>query len=243
MRHPDTGDIDDRHLCEYGLVREIRGQKSARRLAMKDWVCLEASYPAGSAFSPVGGHTATLRAKLEPRAIALKPIAPNRADALAALSQGTFDVLHIVCHGISEHDAIDSARLIIGEQAIGAGRSKPVVLDPVTVGQEARQALRQRRPIVFLNACESGRHGASLTAWGGWPTAFLKAGAGVFVGAAWPIREAPAGAFAAAFYDALLQEKPLVEATNAARAAARKWPDASWLAYRVFGHPNARFVS
>jgi hypothetical protein len=54
MRHPDTGDIDDRHLCEYGLVREIRGQKSARRLAMKDWVCLEASYPAGSAFSPVG---------------------------------------------------------------------------------------------------------------------------------------------------------------------------------------------
>ena len=45
-------------------------------------------------------------------------------------------------------------------------------VDTITVEAEAR--LRQRKPLVFLNACETGREGAVLTtAWGGWPTYFF----------------------------------------------------------------------
>jgi len=240
LRHPDSGEVDDRYFCEYGLIRESRGQRSTRRLAMRDWSCLEAAYPADSKMPSIYGQAQTLHKLLDDRGVALRKIEPARAAAIAALSEGNFDILHIVCHGSAELDDINSAQLIIGERAVGGGKMEPISIDPVTVGQEARMALQQRRPIVFLNACESGRQGASLTAWGGWPTAFLKAGANVFVGAAWPVREAPAAAFATAFYTTLLEGKTLVEATNAARAAARIFPDASWISYRVFGHPQAR---
>jgi len=188
----------------------------------------------------IDSQTQILRNLLATRGIVLRPIEPSRGATITALSEGNFDILHIFCHGAAEHDDINSAQLIIGERELGGGKTEPISIDPVTVGQEARLALRRRHPIVFLNACESGREGASLTAWGGWPEAFLKAGAGVFVGAAWPIRETPATAFATEFYMTLLQGKPLVEAANAARDAARKYPDASWLAYRIFGHPQAR---
>jgi CHAT domain-containing protein len=93
---------------------------------------------------------------------------------------------------------------------------------------------------VFLNACETGRVGAVLTAWGGWPNVFLRAGAGAFVGSAWAVRDKPAATFAKAFYDALLAGETLASAASAARAAAKALGDASWLAFKVYGHPRAQ---
>jgi CHAT domain-containing protein len=96
---------------------------------------------------------------------------------------------------------------------------------------------------VFLNACETGRIGAVLTAWGGWPNVFLRAGAGAFVGSSWAVRDKPAGVFATAFYNSLLDGGTLAEAASAARAEAKKLGDVSWLAYKVYGHPRARRVT
>jgi CHAT domain-containing protein len=79
-----------------------------------------------------------------------------------------------------------------------------------------------------------------LTQWGGWPNVFLRAGAGAFVGSSWSVRDKPAALFCQTFYGALLNDQMLHEAASAAREAAKQLGDSSWLAYKVYGHPNAK---
>ncbi len=240
LRDPASGVIDDRHLAEYGLVRTLSGEAPPRKLALNDWGFLSAEFPLGTHAPAVdlAYFTETL-----PNQRSLHPtrIAARTDDLYDALAAGDFDVLHLACHAESPQGAIDRATLILGDQAQpGSAAPQLVEADSVTVKAEAQ--LRKRRPLVFLNACETGRAGARLTAWGGWPEIFLRAGAGAFVGTAWAVREKPAAAFAQAFYDALLDGRLLHEAASAARAAAKAAGDASWLAFKIYGHPRARRV-
>jgi hypothetical protein len=242
LRDPATGDIDERFLCEYGLVRTLSDEMPARTLPLGRWTYLGADFPLGS-FPPVGAEldyfTASTPQTLRSRGIEPKALAPNRDAFFEALSAGDFDVLHIACHAESQHESIEQASLILADESRpGEARPALVEVDTVTVAAEAR--LRERRPLVFLNACETGRAGAVLTAWGGWPNVFLRKGAGAFVGTAWPVRDKPAAAFSTTFYNALMDGGTLAEAASAARTAAQKFGDASWLAFKVYGHPRAR---
>ena len=121
---------------------------------------------------------------------------------------------------------------------MAAGQAEPVGLDPVTVSFNAK--LEKVQPLIFLDACESARVGASLTQWSGWPKAFWDAGAGAFVGSSWPVRTNPARAFYEKFYASLYDGDTLAQAAGRARAAAKKSGDATWLAFKVYGHPAAR---
>jgi CHAT domain len=242
LRDPISGDIDDRFLAEYGLVRTLSDEVPSREIPMKTWRYLGATFPAGS-FPPIGQEleyfTSTAPGSLRALGFAPKQIAAQRDDLYDTLADGDFDVLHISCHAESQHDAIDKATLIIGDQSQpGAARPKIVEVDIITIEAEAK--LKRNRPLVFLNACETGRVGAVLTAWGGWPNVFLRAGASAFVGAAWAVRDKPAAAFSIAFYNALLHDQTLAEAASSARSAAKQLGDVSWLAFKVFGHPRAR---
>jgi len=98
------------------------------------------------------------------------------------------------------------------------------------------------QPLVFLNACQAGRLGYKLTGIGGFAQAFLRAGAGAFVGTLWSVGDEPAFTFGKAFYDALLTGKSISETTTLARDAARTAGDATWLAYAVYAHPHARLT-
>ncbi|KVH72215.1 hypothetical protein WJ41_13870 [Burkholderia ubonensis] len=240
LRDPVSGTIDDRHLAEYGLVRTLAGEAPPRELALNDWRFLSAEFPLGTHAPAVdlSYFTETLPNK---RSLHPTRIAARTDDLYEALAAGDFDVLHLACHAASPQGAIDRAALIIGDQAQpGSAEPQLVEADSVTVKAEAQ--LRTRRPLVFLNACETGRAGAILTAWGGWPEIFMRAGAGAFVGTAWAVREKPASAFALAFYDALLDGRLLHEAASAARVAAKAAGDASWLAFKIYGHPRAKRV-
>jgi len=126
----------------------------------------------------------------------------------------------------------------IAAVAVGFANGAIGTIDATTVRSEAR--LDARHPIVFLNACESGRLGRSLTAWSGWPRTFWDAGAGAFIGTSWPVRDVPARAFCDAFYGSLLNGDTLASAASAGRAAAKAKGDATWLAYKVYGRPAAR---
>lgn len=242
LRDPDSDAIDERFLCEYGLVRTLSDEMPPRALPLARWAYLAADFPLGS-FPPVSGDvdflTGTGADSLRGHGITPTAIAPTRDAFYAALADGDFDVLHISCHAESPHRAIEDAALIIGdEMAPGESRPRLVQVDSLTVEAEAR--LRQRRPLVFLNACETGRMGAVLTAWGGWPNVFLRRGAGAFVGTSWAVRDGPAAVFSTTFYAALLDGQTLAEAASAARAAAKAKGDASWLAFKVYGHPRAQ---
>ena len=115
------------------------------------------------------------------------------------------------------------------------GRAQFVAVSANVFGKAAN--LIQRRPLVFLNACEAGRLGASLTTWGGWPQRLITAGAGAVVAASWPVRDVASNWFATGFYDALIAGKPLSSAATDARKASATG-DATWMAFKVFGDPQ-----
>jgi hypothetical protein len=242
LRDPDSGEIDDRFLAEYGLVRTLSDEMPPRELPMAQWGYLGATFPMGT-LPAVGAEleyfTGTAAESLRGHGIQPRAIRATRDDFYDALADLDFDVLHISCHAESPHQSIERASLIISDETL-PGENKPRLVEVDTITVEAEARLKRSRPLVFLNACETGRIGAVLTAWGGWPNVFLRAGAGAFVGSSWAVRDKPAAAFSTAFYNALLDGKTLAEAASAARASAKRLGDSSWLAFKVYGHPRAR---
>lgn len=236
LEHPDTRVADERYLAEYGLVRSLNGASRPQRLALADWRYLVADFPNGFE-RPLTAERAVFTELVQQRGIAATPIAPEPDRVYDALNAPDFDVLHICCHGKAEHDDIEQSVLFLGDR-LRQGVAEPFVIDATTVRSEAR--LDARHPVVFLNACESGRLGPSLTAWSGWPRTFWDAGAGVFVGTSWPVRDVPARAFCEAFYGALIDGRTLAAAASEGRSAAKAKGDATWLAYKVYGRPATR---
>jgi hypothetical protein len=184
-------------------------------------------------------ETAKERAFLEAEfaATAVEP-QPNEVRQLL-MQGGAFDLLHFACHGEADQDNIGHARIVLQGRIEGANYV-PTWLDASTVrafgrlrGQDGTQ------PIVFLNACQAGRAGYKLTGIGGFAEAFLRAGAGAFIGTLWSVGDKPAFSFGKAFYEALLSGKSVPQSTAAARHAARQAGDATWLAYAVYAHPHA----
>jgi hypothetical protein len=154
---------------------------------------------------------------------------------------GAFDLLHFACHGEADQNNISNARLLLkGLQEHGYEEDS---LSATTVEQFANlQGADGNKPVVVLNACQVGRTGYQLTGSGGFAQAFLKAGAGAFVGTLWSVGDQPARTFTETFYEALLKQKTIAEAVIDARAAAEKAKDSTWLAYVVYGHPFAKLV-
>ena len=149
---------------------------------------------------------------------------------------GGFDLLHFACHGEADSNDIADAKLLMTGRL---NRRMEYIEDPFTVATaNAYCKIRGKDnwPMVVLNACQVGRTGYQLTSIGGFAEAFLKGGAGAFVGTLWSVGDQPPSTFSLKLYDELLRNKTLSQATIAARDAARKARDATWLAYVVSGH-------
>ena len=183
--------------------------------------------------------TAKERAFLEAK-FAATAVEPQPNEVRTLLSQaGAFDLLHFACHGEADQDNSGNARIVLEGRVEGTNYI-PTRFDASTV--EAFARLRGQdgtQPIVFLNACQAGRAGYKLTGIGGFAQAFLRAGAGAFIGTLWSVGDEPAFCFGKVFYEALLNGQTVPQATTAARAAARQAGDATWLAYVVYAHPHA----
>ena len=155
---------------------------------------------------------------------------------------GSFDLLHFAGHGSASIDNISAAAIYL------TGRINPdpphdYIWEPFTatsveefadlIGSDGSQ------PIVVLNACQAGRTGYQLSSMGGFAQAFLERGAGVFVSSLWSVGDQPAGVFAEQFYARLRAGDTLTAAVRSARSAAFAAGDATWLAYAVYGLPDA----
>jgi hypothetical protein len=153
---------------------------------------------------------------------------------------GRFDLLHFICHGEADSSSIADARLLMTGRVERSDGRQTYVEDPFTAkvaSQYCNIGDQRNAPMVVLNACQVGRRGIRLTSIGGFSEAFLKGGAGAFVGTLWSVGDAPATTFTTELYTQLLARKTLCEATIAGREAARRNGDATWLAYVVYGHP------
>ena len=246
LKSPQTGRLprETRFFGQMGLVRwlfdapgaalGVRSRSGRVRFVIPDY--------------PVSGYQlsepAVERAFLE-QSLGAAAVAPHPNPVFAMLSKrGAFDILHFAGHGVAAGGEVSDAKLLLeGYLANGSEDSyQEEHLLATTVRQEANLAKRTDpvRPLVFLNACQAGRLGRQLTSLGGFASAFIMAGAGAFVSSLWNVGDEPASTFGIAFYERLLAGDTIAEATVAARERARSAGDATWLAYVVYGHPDAK---
>jgi hypothetical protein len=155
---------------------------------------------------------------------------------------GAFDLLHFAGHGVAEGDDIVNSQLQL-EGRVENGKVIPEYLSSTAVEQQSRlKGTDNNCPMVVLNACQAGRIGFRLTGMGGFASAFLSRGAGIFISALWSVSDKPAKDFVLKLYDELRGGAELADAVIKAREVARASGDASWLCYVVYGHPNARII-
>jgi hypothetical protein len=148
---------------------------------------------------------------------------------LNTFQTGELDLLHFSTHGQSnkENPLFSFIELDDGIQ-----------LRPEDISGGARKFGRSS-PVVVMNACQTGNQGFSLTGVQGWATKFLGAGASVFVGTLWSVSDEIAFKFVKELYSELSSGTALGEAVRKARNKCKQSGDPSWLAYQVYGHPNA----
>jgi hypothetical protein len=166
----------------------------------------------------------------------LRYLSPKRAilpDVLDLLGTGGYDWLHVASHGNFDA-ALPDERSVLkleGQRALAPHH---------LVGPRVAGHLRRYRPGFFLNTCHSGRAGLALTGLGGWAGRLVAMGAGLFLGTLWTVADRAALGFARIFYDRLESHATVAEALRSARLALHATGDPGWLAYSVYGHPNAR---
>ncbi|MEX0749208.1 MAG: CHAT domain-containing protein [Dehalococcoidia bacterium] len=182
------------------------------------------------------------RAFLE-EAFGATAVTPQPNDVRRLLSgPNAFDLFHFAGHGYAEHKNIEDASLML-EGRVDGEKYVPASIDAVTVKEYARLAkVGDNRPMVVLNACRVGMQGRELTNIGGFAQAFLTRGAGIFVSSLWSVEDQPARTFTETLYRELLKRRTLSQAAKTARQKARTAGDATWLAYVVYGHPQAKLV-
>lgn len=164
------------------------------------------------------------------------PATPGAATLMARLQEGGIGLLHFIGHGTFDPALPNEAGFPLTDGS---------VFRPSDLHGPVQTQLSRDRPLVFLNACRSGRQGWSWTSLGGWADRWIRGcGCGAFLGPQWEVRDSAAFAFAQSFYGSLGRGETLGMAAKAARKEARKTApgDPSWLAYAVYGHPNARIL-
>ena len=145
------------------------------------------------------------------------------------ISKGDFGLLHFACH-----NTFDPA----------VGLSIPLDDAPFTPTLMSvaaiNKTLSRSAPTIFINACRSAGLAATYNQLDGWASSFLEAGAGAFIGSLWAVSDRAAHEFAHELYAQLRTGCTLgMAAMRARQAAAEQLDDPTWLAYAVYGSPNA----
>jgi len=155
------------------------------------------------------------------------------------LRAGTFDVIHYAGHANFDTQRPDLSGLLLLKKEI-------------FFAQKIRRLL-EGRPLVFLNACESGRTANEGQAQSvsymqqiaeGLAAAFIYGGALACIGPLWPVYDKPAADFAVGFYNKVLEGHMIGEATRLARLESKQQsPDQiTWAAFALYGNPTFRLA-
>jgi CHAT domain len=224
-------------LAQLGAMRWLQGTWPADELWGDDVRTCVPDYPLEDMKLPAtAGEAEYLKNRFGATAVN-----PTSAAVLDLLSEpGSCDIFHFAGHG--EADGTEARLLLEGRLEDGAYITDD--LNETTLAGFVRLAKPDdvRRPMVVFNACQAGRQVPKLTRVGGFASAMVAKGAGAFVSSLWSVGDEPAREFTRALYDGLLDGKTLAEASIAARKAAQKGDEATWLAYVVYGNPCAKLT-
>jgi len=230
--------IDDDFLCiQFQLTRWLAGAASPRpHFPLRRLACI------GDSTSASGLKHATaerqLLADMAQRHPGVEDSSPPRttfASVKGLFAKGEIDLYHFVGHGDFDIENPAEAKIELTDRPFRARHlSGPL-----------QTRMREDRPFVFFSACRTGRQGTGLAGLEGWARVWIEdCECGAFLGPLWLVKDSAAFEHARVLYTELENGKTLGEASLAARAAVRQL-DASrpnWLAFAVYGHPNARLT-
>jgi serine/threonine-protein kinase len=231
--------IDDDFLgARFQVTRWlIGGTAPAARIRVEKMACVEAGESNGLRL-PAAIRERELLADLARRR-GIEDCSPSQAtihELMELLLRGGLHLLHFVGHGeFSRENPEDSRIILVDGRSLTAGDLVGPLLTRIA----------NDRPLVYFNACSVAQQGAELTSLSGWPEAWAGRGkAGAFVAPQWEVRDSLSFEFARIFYRALESGRTLGTATRLARFWARRKnrKSATWLAFAVYGHPNARVI-
>src|SRR5262249_52218866 len=127
-------------------------------------------------------------------------------------SQGR-TLLHFVCHGKDNAGGLQTIYL----------ENKEELSSTTILGMQGlSKAFAEKRPLVFLNACEVGRTTAALMGLGGFAKSFIDLGASAVIAPLWSVKDKIAHEVAKEFYQHVKNEpdKPFAEILRDLRAKA-----------------------
>jgi hypothetical protein len=216
-------------LCEaFAVTRWMSGTRhktslSLRRLAMVT--------PSDSDLPLASRERDEVRALAERNGREVLDVTAKYQPLWEALASGIHEGWHFTGHGATVGE--DPDRWSIRLEGIHEFSAEDLKEEAANLGLA--------QPLVFFNGCSTGRSGRGLAGPGGWSHAFLKVGAGAFIGTHWSIRDGKAREFALAVYKGLFSGLPIGEAVRKARRLLHKRykGDPTWLAYTVYAHPLA----
>lgn len=164
----------------------------------------------------------------------VSPAYSGLSEILELLENGQYNWFHIAA---SNREL--NPNILDDSSAICLEDGEYLTLDDV-LGLEIERHIYNSRPAFFFNVSHSSRQAWGLNGLGGWPTRLLSAGAGLFLAPWWRVSDDLALEFAKTFYQELLKGQTVAEAVRLSRLAIRRTGDPTWVAYRIYAHPNAR---
>lgn len=159
------------------------------------------------------------------------------AGVLDSFRSSSANLYHFACHGNFDQTDPNESKLRLADGFLRANQ----------ITGDKQSGLLRAKPLVFLNTCYSGDLGYGLTRLGGWAQRFIASGASAFIGNLWAVHDELAATFAIEFYSRLFglggySQMTLGRAFHDARLVIRDIDPANptWLAYVLYGNPNAR---
>jgi len=235
---------DSCFLVEKGLFRWVSNTRYAPtriRLRGGAFKHIIPKYPSASGYALAGAQAE--RMMLESEFSAKTITATSKAVKQALVKPEENDILHFACHGLAESSSIWNSGLLMKGKMVGGSYVQDDLSYEWTSMFADLHSLEASGPLVFLNACQSGRQGYNLTGTGGFAQAFINAGASAFIGSHWSVGDQPALEFSETFYRELIENgHTIMDAVSKARTAAKNKQEVTWLAYAVYADPYARIV-
>jgi hypothetical protein len=175
------------------------------------------------------------------RVTALQKSEATRDAVLQHFRSERFDAIHYAGHAYFDQG-------VVGKSGIKCADGTLSAMDLLD--------LRSLPPLLFFNACESGRMRRVRTSRSGerqpsrkaarktladtvgFAEAFMRYGVMNYVGTYWPVGDDSAAGFASAFYRALLDGDPIGAALISGRQAVQKSNSVDWADYIHYGDPR-----
>jgi CHAT domain-containing protein len=152
------------------------------------------------------------------------------------LNTNDFSILHFTCHGSFDEANPDRSFLILDQDR--SGESETAILR----SSQLKNLKLHYTPLVFLNACHSGKVAKNYLGFVGFADSLFQSGAATFITTLWSVSDRSALHFAKAFYENLLAGEPVGRALQKARLKCwlEKNDTLTSLAYILFGDPHLK---